>query len=181
MEGQAQEAGPLARPMSAIRLLTPELSVLDAALEGEAVLARALRLEVAESWNGFPEALQRTRDAVAAHPPGARWGVRLFLAGDPPALVGWGGFKGPPKGGAVELGYEIAPSRRGRGHASAAVRTMLSEAFAAPEVTTVLAHTLPEPGASVRVLEKAGFVREGEARDDEVGTAWRFRLDRAAL
>jgi [ribosomal protein S5]-alanine N-acetyltransferase len=97
----------------------------------------------------------------------------------PRVLVGWGGFKGPPREGAVDLGYAIAPSWEGRGLATAAVRAMVREAFAARDVRTVLAHTLAEPGASVRVLEKAGFVFDGEVPEEDVGTAWRFRLDRA--
>ncbi|MDQ3690683.1 MAG: hypothetical protein M3406_11760 [Chloroflexota bacterium] len=43
---------------------------------------------------------------------------------------------------------------------------------------TVLAHTLAERGPSVRVLEKTGFVHDSEVGDREVGTTWRFRLDR---
>ena len=77
-------------------------------------------------------------------------------------LVGWGGFKGPPVEGAVEIGYEIAASRQGRGLATDAVRAMLAEAFADPAVTTVLAHTLPEPNASNHLLRKAGFRFEGD-------------------
>jgi [ribosomal protein S5]-alanine N-acetyltransferase len=50
---------------------------------------------------------------------------------------------------------------------------MLAEAFADDEVTLVIAHTLPEWNASNRVLQKAGFVYDGEAREGgEV--VWRF-------
>jgi RimJ/RimL family protein N-acetyltransferase len=94
--------------------------------------------------------------------------------------VGWGGFKGPPAGGVVELGYEIVPAHRRRGLATAAVREMLRAAFAAPEVKAVIAHTLAEPGPSCRVLEKTGFARDCEVADDQVGTAWRWRLERPA-
>ena len=50
---------------------------------------------------------------------------------------------------------------------------MLAEGFAHEEVTLVIAHTLPERNASNRVLEKAGFVYDGETREggEEV---WRF-------
>jgi RimJ/RimL family protein N-acetyltransferase len=122
--------------------------------------------------------LRRARDAVAADPGGARWGMRLFVAGAPRTLVGFGGFKGPPREGAVELGYAIAPSWEGRGLATAAVRAMLREAFADPAVGSVLAHTRPGPGASARVLEKAGFADEGEVPDEQIGTARRFRRRR---
>jgi len=37
-----------------------------------------------------------------------------------------------------------------------------------------IAHTLPEPNASTRILEKVGLRRDGEARDPEVGVVWRW-------
>lgn len=128
-------------------------------------------------WVSFTEALPATRDAVAADPGRVEWGSRFFVAGDSPELVGWGGFKGPPEGGVVELGYEIAEARQGRGLATAATRAMLEEAFGDDRVAAVIAHTLPERNASNRVLEKAGFSFDGEAKEDGE-TVWRFRLAR---
>jgi RimJ/RimL family protein N-acetyltransferase len=133
---------------------------------------------VAAGWSGFPEAVAFTRDAVAADPDGVRWGTRLFVLDEPRTLVGWGGFKGPPRDGVVELGYAVAPNFEGRGLASAAVGEMLREAFADESVSAVIAHTLPERNASNRVLEKTGFTHDGEAADDDVGTVWRFRRER---
>jgi RimJ/RimL family protein N-acetyltransferase len=158
-----------------VRLVRADLHLLDAALVGDDALARALGHEVAAGWATFREALQRTRDALATNPDGSAWGVRLFVATEPPELVGWGGFKGPPRDGVVELGYEIAEARRGRGLATAAVREMLAEAFADEGVTTVIAHTLAERNASNRVLEKAGFEHDGEAEEDGE-PVWRFSL-----
>jgi ribosomal-protein-alanine N-acetyltransferase len=86
--------------------------------------------------------------------------------GDPPELVGWGGFKGPPQAGVVELGYEIAECRRDRGIATAAVRA-------------VIAHTLPQRNASNRVLEKVGFAFDDETLEDG-DVVWRFVLTRPA-
>ena len=65
-----------------------------------------------------------------------------------------------------------------RGIATAAVRELLREAWAAPEVEMAIAHTLPGQNASVRVLEKTGFAHDGEHRDGDVGIVWRFRLNR---
>ena len=126
----------------------------------------------------FPRSLTRSRDAVAANPGGARWGTRFFLLDEPRALVGWGGFKGAPQDGAVEIGYAIAPGWEGRGLATAAAAAMVREAWADPGVDAVLAHTLPARGASVRVLEHNGFVHDGENLDGDVGVVWRFRLER---
>jgi ribosomal-protein-alanine N-acetyltransferase len=160
-----------------VRLVPAELPLLEAALESDAALAAALGVEVAPGWNGFPAALRHVRDSVAANPAAVEWGTRFFVDGG--TLVGWGGFKGAPSpDGEVELGYEIAPDLRGRGLATAAVRAMLVVAWAAPEVTSVVAHTLGERNASVRVLEKAGFTHEAEIVDPDDGPVWRFRLRR---
>ena len=116
--------------VSVIRLVRADLHLLDAALVSDDALAAVLGHDVVAGWATFTAALQTTRDAVAANTSGSPWGARFFVAGDPPELVGWGGFKGPPADGIVELGYEIAEARRGRGLATAAMRAMLAEAFA---------------------------------------------------
>jgi len=170
--------GDTPRISAAVRLVIPDLALLDAAIAGPATLERALGCAVAEEWEVFPGALRKTRDAVAADPGRTRWGTRLFVLDEPPTLVGWGGFKGPPRDGAIELGYAIAPAWQGRGLATAAVAELLREGFGAPGVRAVLAHTRAEPGPSARVLEKSGFACEGEVPDETLGTAWRFRLER---
>jgi [ribosomal protein S5]-alanine N-acetyltransferase len=156
-----------------LRIVRPDPQVLDAALEGDGALARALGHDVVEGWSTFREALR----SAARGRGDATWGTRLFVAGEPPELVGWGGFKGPPQDGVVEIGYEIAESRRERGLATAAARAMVAEALADDRVERVIAHTLPEPNASNRVLEKAGFRFDGDAL--ERGRAvWRYSLTR---
>jgi ribosomal-protein-alanine N-acetyltransferase len=147
-------------PVQAVRihLVTADLALLERAIHDPPALGRALGCDVAEGWAVFPSAVRRTRDTVAADPGGTTWGARFFVL--------------------VELGYAVAPGWEGRGLATAAAIELLREAFAVPDVTTVVAHTRPEPGPSVRVLEKAGFVHDGEVPDVQVGRAWRFRLDR---
>jgi ribosomal-protein-alanine N-acetyltransferase len=44
-----------------------------------------------------------------------------------------------------------------------------------PRVRLVRAHTLPEPNASTRVLQKCGFVHVGEVMDPEDGRVWRWQ------
>jgi RimJ/RimL family protein N-acetyltransferase len=167
--------------LSDLRLVVAEARLLDAALEGPRALERALGIAVVDGWDVFPGSLVRVRDAVGEDPTGPRWRSRFFVAGEPPEVVGWGGFKGPPRDETVELGYAIAPAREGRGLATAAVRAMLRDAFADPEVREVIAHTLPEPGPSPRVLEKAGFTRTGEVTGDRGERVWRFRILDGAL
>jgi ribosomal-protein-alanine N-acetyltransferase len=158
-------AGPSA---SGVRLLRPDGAALDAAADGDVALAAALGCTVVPGWETFTERLRAA--------PAGVWGTRFFLSGG--ELVGWGGFKGPPRDGVVEIGYEVAAARQGRGLATAAARAMLAEAFSDARVQRVLAHTLPERNASNHVLEKCGFRFEGEAlvRGMQV---WRYACARA--
>ena len=161
-----------------VRLVSADLRLLDAALAGDDELARALGTRVVPGWATFAYALTHVRNAVAANPSITDWGSRFFVAGDPPELVGWGGFKGPPDDdGTIEVGYEVAESRQGRGLATEAVAAMLDHAFAQAGVTAAIAHTLPEHNASTRVLEKSGFAHDGEASENGQ-KVWRWRRDR---
>jgi RimJ/RimL family protein N-acetyltransferase len=160
-----------------IRLVPADPALLEAAIAGDDALARAVGREVVPGWVTFTEALGPTRDAAVAAGGETRWGARFFVAGE--ELVGWGGFKGPPCDGVVEIGYEVAESRAGRGLATAAADAMVREAFADASVSAVIAHTLAERNASNRVLEKAGF-RFDAASEEDGARVWRFRRDRLA-
>ncbi len=156
-----------------MRLISADLALVDAALEGNDELSDALGVPVVEGWATFAGALEATRGRLESDPDATAWGTRLIVAGEAPELVGWGGFKGPPFDGTVELGYEIAESRWGRGLATAAVQLILEEALADDEVSRVIAHTLPERNASNRVLEKTGFEFDCEASEGDE-PVWRF-------
>lgn len=162
-----------------IRAARASVAAMDAALAGDEELERALGHDVAPGWATFREALQPTRDALALKASTFAWGTRFFVTDEPHELVGWGGFKGAPNDGVVELGYEIAESRRGRGFATEVTRAMVAEAFADPDVTAVVAHTLPEHNASNRVLEKVGF-RFDRAVEEDGETVWRFVVERSS-
>ncbi len=126
-----------------IHLVRADVEMLDAALRGDHALGRVIGHDVAAGWATFRAALLPSRDALASKPTGFEWGTRFFVTDDPRELVGWGGFKGAPDDGVVEVGYEIAETQWGRGYATAVTELMVAEAFAAPDVTTVIAHTLP--------------------------------------
>jgi RimJ/RimL family protein N-acetyltransferase len=69
-----------------------------------------------------------------------------------------------PGAGEVELGYIVAPSARGRGVATHALRWMTSwalEELGAMRITLVIDVV---NGASRRVAERCGYVREGVMR-----------------
>ncbi len=62
------------------------------------------------------------------------------------------------------IGYSLTPGWRGRGYATRAARLVCEWAFEQVGVVRVIAGTAPENVASQRVLERAGFVREGYQR-----------------
>jgi [ribosomal protein S5]-alanine N-acetyltransferase len=122
----------------------------------------------------FPETIPFLL-AVTREGETATWGPHLFFDDLDGALVGNGGWKGPPEAGTVELGYAVAPTRQGRGLATAAVRELLQRAQRA-QVQRVLAHTLPRRSSSTTVLERCGFTQVGEEIDPEDGPVWRWEL-----
>ena len=150
----------------------------------QALAARGLAvLAAVGGWPPAPASRRRRRSSPprlrAAGSPGAwrRDSPKASRSGDPPERDGWGGFKGPPADGIVEIGYEIAEARRGRGLATAATRAMLTEAFADTRVRTVIAHTLAHRNASNRVLQKAGFHHDAQTVQDGA-VIWRFSVAR---
>lgn len=74
----------------------------------------------------------------------------------------------------AELGYWLGASLWGRGIMTDAVRAVTEHAFASPEIQRLQAGVFSWNVPSMRVLEKAGFDREGTYRravlkDGEVG------------
>ncbi|WP_413775696.1 GNAT family N-acetyltransferase [Micromonospora sp. RTGN7] len=61
----------------------------------------------------------------------------------------------------ASIGYALLPPWRGRGYATRAVRLLAGWAFGPAGIARLTAGTVPENTASHRVLERAGFHREG--------------------
>jgi ribosomal-protein-alanine N-acetyltransferase len=75
------------------------------------------------------------------------------------------------------LGYWVGQRHAGRGHATAAVRAMLAYGFDDLRLHRVEAACVPANLASRRVLEKAGFEIEGQARAYlKINGAWADHL-----
>jgi RimJ/RimL family protein N-acetyltransferase len=69
-----------------------------------------------------------------------------------------------PAGKVFEIGYAIIPTERGKGYCTEAVKIMLDYLFLSKEMPRVQAHADTRNTASQRVLEKAGFKKEGTVR-----------------
>ena len=145
---------------------------IEALIEGDATFAERFQFEVVDGWLAFPDALPHMLEVVREHGVD-EWGSHLFFEDD--ALVGFGGWKGAPSDGVAELGYAIAPERRGRGLARAVVAILIERATTAG-MATVLAHTLAVRSPSTSVLERNGFSMVEVIEDPDEGPVWRWEL-----
>ncbi len=74
------------------------------------------------------------------------------------------GFIGTHLFGELEIGYALIPVERGKGYCTEAVAIMVDYLFLSRDRVRVQAATNTENKASQRVLEKAGFQKEGVIR-----------------
>ena len=65
----------------------------------------------------------------------------------------------------LEIGYDVARSERGKGYGTEAVQLIVDYLFLSMDVARIQAFTDVRNKASQRVLEKAGFKREGTLRN----------------
>lgn len=98
-----------------------------------------------------------------------------WLIIDGTEVVGLCSINRPPTNGEIHIGYGIAPSRWGRGHAGRAIAAIVAWAKADPAVHAITAETNHDNRPSQRVLERNGFASVGERYDEEDGAliCWR--------
>ena len=105
------------------------------------------------------------------------WGGYFAIDKGSREVVGSCAFKGPPAAdGSVEIAYFTYPDFAGRGYATAMATRLIALAGRSPEVRRVIAHTMPGPNASSRVLQKVGMRFDGEVIDPEDGPVWRWQI-----
>lgn len=145
-----------------LRLVSQTREEMQAMIDG---MPPAVKAQVSADW------LARFHASTTTDP----WvhGFRIVHR-DSGAVVGSCSFKGPPTDGVVEVAYGIEPEAQGKGYATECARALVDYAFTFRDVRLVIAHTLPEPNASTRVLAKCGFRHIGEVMDPEDGRVWRF-------
>jgi len=110
-------------------------------------------------------------------------GARLAIDGNSDgAFIGWCSLtRWNPDYRSAALGYCLNDAAWGHGYATEAARALLDWAFHTLDLNRVQAETDTRNLASARVLEKLGFVREGELREDcivngDVSDSWIFGL-----
>ena len=136
--------------------------------------ARLLGTALAADWPQ-PDLLDVLPMQASATQAEERFGVWVIIERGSTTVVGDVGFMGPPgEDGDVEIGYCVIPDRRGRGYAGEAVQALVAWALTQPGVGSVAARCDALNVPSIRVLERAGFVRSGESRGE---IRWRLETD----
>jgi RimJ/RimL family protein N-acetyltransferase len=169
-----------------LRLVPHAPEHLRALIKGPEFYARTSGMMPANGLRDFivsddvsPEWLAALKSATAADP----WSFGFALVHSESGLViGNAGFIGPPDAeGMVEIAYGVVPDYQGRGYATEAANALVAWAAKNGRVRIARAHTLPEPNASTRVLEKCGFRRVAALNHPTDGLIWRWekQLDTA--
>lgn len=162
-----------------LRFISVTQEIIDNAIEGNDALSSFLSIDIADDWTEFgTDPFLYVRKKLNADPESEGWWSWLAVLKDQNVLIGNSGFKGPPIDHAVEIGYEVAKSLRGIGLATEIAAVLVDHAFAFPDVSHVLAHTLAEENASCNVLRKCGFHFVKEIDDPEDGSIWQWKLNR---
>src|SRR5262249_22021454 len=126
-----------------------------------------------ENQPAVADVVAQTLALLTKAPRAAEWGGDLVVDEAQALVIGTCGYAHGPEGdGTVEIAYFTFPEFEGRGYATAMASELLHRALQSATVRDVVAHTLAEPNASTRILEKVGMHLVGEAQDPEVGTIW---------
>ena len=114
-----------------------------------------------ESWYTLESARRTIAEQRAARREDRGHAFGIFV----PELVGWANLSAVVRGvfQNAYLGYAVDEASNGRGHATAAVVEAVRLAFTELGLHRVQAAVIPRNLGSLRVLEKAGFRREGHA------------------
>jgi RimJ/RimL family protein N-acetyltransferase len=133
-------------------------------------------------------------DAVAAHLDGAvdahialyertgasaPWIAYLARLQGTREFVGICSFKDNCRGGRVEIAYHTFPQYERRGFGKAMAAQLVDLALRHPDVTEVIAETLPEENSSTHILRGLGFHYASSATDPDEGEVWQWVLTRA--
>ena len=152
-------------PFSLYPINTERLYMLPATLKlyllelhDRSAFASTLNAHVPEEWP--PERIQARNRKL--------WSFYWVLPRESPeksVLIGSGGFLAHDNG-TLEIGYSLLDAYHGRGYATEAVQSMMQWAFSSLKSDSIVAYTYPHLKASIRVLEKNGFILKGEGPEE---------------
>jgi len=114
---------------------------------------------------GFPSNLRALRE----DPSALGWYGRALVVRIHGAVAGSVNLKGRPRGGRVEIGWELDRFYRGQGYAQEGARAVLAYAFGHAEVREAVAEIDPTNAPSIAVAEAVRMRRTTEASTQHAG------------
>ena len=157
-----------------LALFPASVALLDAELESPEKFAQLLDASVPAGWPPGEydrPAIEYFRECLVANPDAAGWygwyAVLQPSQGGNATVIGAGGYFGPPVDGVVEIGYSILTDFQRCGYATELVRGLMARAFSFPAVKRIIAHTHVGNYASIKVLERCGFICDGPGEEAE--------------
>jgi len=158
-----------------LQLIPCSRSILETILKGEEEIEKQLQFNVPNHWTEFGEpAFQFALERGIEKPESYLWWLYLPILKNGTILLGSCGYKGEPKDGMVEIGYEVAAEYRNQGFATEIAQALVTHAFNQSDINTIQAHTLAESNYSTKVLSKIGFTNVDEIYDIEDGWIWKW-------
>ncbi len=127
----------------------------------------------AQELDVLREAYTEMLSGALTHPDERAWYAMWMIELRDGTHVGELCFKGVSPDGAVEIGYGIDESYEGRGYATEAVSAVTAWAAQQEGVKCVEAEAEEDNFASLRVLEKVGFVPNGERGEEGPRFVWK--------
>jgi [ribosomal protein S5]-alanine N-acetyltransferase len=157
-----------------LKLIPTTLELTRAEIADQDAFAQQLVAKIPDNWppETLVDALPIFLSWIEAAPDKIGWFGWYAIADG--TLVASGGFKGPPTDGVAEVGYSVLPQFQNHGYATEMVIALVQWALTQPNVSKIVAETEWANPASVRVLQKAGFISIGPMDEGE-GEKFEFR------
>lgn len=102
--------------------------------------------------------------------------IGYFIADDNDEIIAFGGFKGKPRNGKIEIAYGTVPKYERQGIGSRLCKELVLIALNEDRLVKITARTLPEENTSNRILKRNGFEFLGLVWDEEDGEVWEWEF-----
>ncbi len=145
-----------------IKICTERLVLIPLKMDELEELVKDYKDVVPELSQAYNEMLESCRQ----HPEQLLWYTSWKICkADDLSVVGFAGFKGVHQE-ASEIGYGIEEEYQGNGYATEAVQGLCNWAFSTELVHTIVAEAEAHNQASLKVLQKNGFLPTGEMGEE---------------
>lgn len=133
-------------------------------LRSDANTMRYIARPLAQSIDDAREHVRLIDEKVSEN-TGINWAIAFPHETDLIGIIGL--FRIEPENYRAELGYMLLPEYHNRGIISEAIKKVIEYGFSQMNLHSIEAIIDPENGASAKVLEKNGFVREAHLRENK--------------